>query len=265
MAAQKSESEIELVPIGVVLITIGGLILFFVLLLWVAAPQTMPGSVYRAIAPYLPQEGPIPTRMALAVLPAGVTITAAGSRAETAVLLPEFSATETYPDYFVSAAEAVVADPLAGQPVRISIPAIQLDAEVTAVGLERHTTDEGESYYQWQVPAGYLAGWHNNSARLGKPGNTVLNGHHNIFGEVFRDLIDLEEGDEITLYDQNQAYLYRVTHKEILPELGQPLAVRVANARWMDPTADERITLISCWPYTGNSHRLVIVAQPVDS
>ncbi len=261
MSAQSSASEEKRIPIGVVLITLGGLVLFFVLLIWAMAPRTMPAPVYRAIEPYLPQEGPIPTRMALAVVPEVANEPAE----ETAVLLPETAPEETYPDYFVSAAEAVVTNPEAGQPVHIRIPAIDLDTDVVEVGLEKQIADDGESYYQWQVPAGYLVGWHTSSARLGEPGNTVLNGHHNIFGEVFRHLVDLEEGDEITIYDKTKAYNYRVTQKEILPELGQPLEVRVENAQWIEPTDDERITLISCWPYTGNSHRLVIVAHPVDS
>ncbi|MCA9936801.1 MAG: sortase, partial [Anaerolineales bacterium] len=224
--------------------------------IWVLAPAMMPASVYRMIEPYLPQEGPIPTRMALAVVP-DIPPTA-----ESPVLLSETPNEEIYPDYFVSAADAVVTDPLAGQPLRIVIPSIDLDAGIVSVNLEQMTGDDGESYYQWQVPAGFLAGWHSNSARLGVNGNTVLNGHHNIYGEVFGSLVDLEEGDEITLYDKNQAYTYHVTTKEILPERGEPLEVRLENAKWIEPTADERITLITCWPYTSNSHRLVIVAQP---
>ena len=30
------------------------------------------------------------------------------------------------------------------------------------------------------------------------------------------------------------------------------------------PTTDERITLITCWPYTSNTHRLIIVAKPIE-
>ena len=38
------------------------------------------------------------------------------------------------------------------------------------------------------VPDFFAAGWHTDSTPPGFPGNTVLNGHHNIYGEVFRDL-----------------------------------------------------------------------------
>ena len=38
---------------------------------------------------------------------------------------------------------------------------------------------------------------------------------------------------------------------------------RLQNARWIAATADERLTLVTCWPNTTNSHRLIIVAEPV--
>jgi len=38
--------------------------------------------------------------------------------------------------------------------------------------------------------------------------------------------------------------------------------VRQENARWIAPTDDERLTLVTCWPYTNNTHRVVVVAKP---
>jgi sortase A len=40
--------------------------------------------------------------------------------------------------------------------------------------------------------------------------------------------------------------------------------VRLQNAQWIQPTTDERLTLVTCWPYNDNSHRLIIVARPID-
>jgi LPXTG-site transpeptidase (sortase) family protein len=149
-------------------------------------------------------------------------------------------------------------DPTTGIPTRIVIPAIKLDAPVETVGW--HTVD-GVS--QWDVPDHFAAGWLMTSATLGKPGNTALSGHHNISGEVFRNLVKLQPGDSITLYAQDQPFFYEVVSRRILPERGQSDEVRRANARWIQPTNDERITLITCWPYTSNTHRLVIVAKPI--
>ena len=90
----------------------------------------------------------------------------------------------------------------------------------------------------------------------------VVNGHHNIKGEVFRYLIDLEPGAHIELHAGDAVYYYTVTQKEILKERGEPPEVRYQNAQWIAPTADDRLTLVTCWPYTSNTHRLIIVAQP---
>jgi hypothetical protein len=48
----------------------------------------------------------------------------------------------------------------------------------------------------------------------------------------------------------------------IFEEKDQPLDVRLENARWILPSEDERITLVTCWPQDSNTHRLVIVAVP---
>lgn len=159
---------------------------------------------------------------------------------------------------FAPTRQPAPANPTGKAPTRIVIPAIKLDAPVETVGW--HTVD-GAS--QWDVPDAFAAGWLMTSAPLGKPGNTALAGHHNIDGEVFRNLVKLQPGDRITLYAQDQPFYYEVTLRRILPERGQPDSVRRANARWIQPTNDERITLITCWPYTSNTHRLVIVAKPL--
>lgn len=145
-------------------------------------------------------------------------------------------------------------------PTRIVAPAIGLDAEVIPMGwkaVERN----GQIVGEWVIPD-YAAGWHKNSALPGTGGNTVLSGHNNIAGEVFRYLENFEMGDEITLYAGDQTFLYRVEEKYIVREAGMPEEVRRRNAQWMMPTEDERLTLISCWPYWTNTHRIIIVARP---
>ncbi len=151
--------------------------------------------------------------------------------------------------------------PASGPPERLRIPAINLDARVVPVG--RYTVEEnGERYSVWQV-ADYAVGWHNTSAYPGHTGNVVLNGHHNIKGEVFRRLIDLKVGDLVMVYAGEHVYYYAVVEKHILKEKGEPPEVRRRNAQWIAPTDDERLTMVTCWPYTNNTHRLVVVARPV--
>jgi sortase A len=146
-------------------------------------------------------------------------------------------------------------------PTRILAPAIHLDAKVVPMSWES-VDRNGTLVSQWIVPAN-AAGWHVNSALPGHPGNVVLSGHHNIEGKVFRYVVDLNPGDEITLYVGDVPYSYTVSEKYILKEAGMPLDVRRKNARWIMPTEDERLTLVTCWPYEwpGNSHRVIVVAR----
>jgi sortase A len=154
-------------------------------------------------------------------------------------------------------------DPQSLIPGRIVVPAIELDAPVVSVGWETHEVN-GQAVSSWIVPNSFAAGFHSTSALPGTAGNTVLNGHHNIYGEVFRDLEDLQPGDEVVIYTGEKPQHYRVTERHILEEKYQPTEVRRQNAQFIMPTEDERLTMVTCWPYTNNTHRLIIVALPFE-
>ncbi len=150
--------------------------------------------------------------------------------------------------------------PAGPPPDRLTIPRLGLDAPIEPVGMTPSSVAPG--VVEWEAPDHRAAGWLNTSAPFGRPGNTVLDGHHNVKGEVFRDLWTLQAGDEITLHAGAQARRYVVRQVLILPEKGQPIEARLANARYLQPTADERLTLITCWPYENNTHRTVVIAFP---
>jgi sortase A len=154
---------------------------------------------------------------------------------------------------------------LPGIPERILIDQIDLNAPIIPVG--QHALTLGEhTYSQWDVPDFRAAGWHDSSARLGEVGNTVINGHHNIDGEVFRYLVALQPGAIITLESQqHRRYHYVIVQMMTLPEEDQPVETRRENARWILPTTDERVTLITCWPYYANTYRLVVIARPLSA
>ncbi|HEY74688.1 MAG TPA: sortase [Thermoflexia bacterium] len=148
-------------------------------------------------------------------------------------------------------------------PTRIVIPAIGLDAPVVTTTWEVVDVG-GVQQAVWQVPPMRAAGWHQGSAPLGVPGNTVLNGHNTTHGEVFRDLYRVQPGDRIFLYSNSRVFVYEVDEVLILPEAGQPLEVRLANARYIQPTQDERVTLVTCHPYGSLRYRLIVIAKPIE-
>ena len=95
-------------------------------------------------------------------------------------------------------------------------------------------------------------GQHIGSANPGENGNVVLTGHDDVYGEVFRRLDQLKPGDEITVFTTTSSYVYLVTETMIVA----PTYVQV-----MDPTPDATLTLISCYPYLINSHRIAVLAE----
>jgi len=123
-------------------------------------------------------------------------------------------------------------------PTRISIPAINVDALVV----------EGDLPEQLKLGVGHYLG----SANPGERGNMVLSAHDDIYGEIFRRLHELELGDEIVVYAGKQPYRYLVTAKQIV----EPTEVRVLGA-----TTKPVTTLITCYPYMVDTHRVVVVAE----
>ncbi len=93
------------------------------------------------------------------------------------------------------------------------------------------------------------------SGRPGKPGNVVLSGHNDIYGEPFRYLDRLKPGDEIVISTERQTYTYVVNEVQVV----DPTDVWV-----MGPTDEARVTLISCYPYRVNTRRIVVFAELAD-
>jgi sortase A len=159
------------------------------------------------------------------------------------------------------AADPSALPPEQGEPNRLVIPAIGLDTAIVDVGWQ--VVERGnQRTTEWQT-ADNAAGRHLNSARPGESGNVVLSGHHNTKGEVFRRISEQELAvdDAIYLYDaQGRRHTYQVSEvTKPLPEVGASEAQRLANARYIQPTRDARVTLVTCWPYWTNTHRIVVV------
>jgi len=253
--------------------------------IWVRVDAPPPPHITDQGAIVLAVTAPVPTpsRTAQATQPPGTatpeptTLTTRSSLAAgpTPALLPDWTVTPDTPTRTPTNSPPTarppeptpLPTPVPGAqrlPTRIVAPAIQLDATVVPMDWEM-VDRNGTMVSEWVVPS-KAAGWHVNSALPGHGGNVVLSGHHNIEGKVFRYVVDLEPGDEIILYAGAIPYYYTVTEKYILKEAGMPLEVRRRNAQWIMPTEDERVTLVTCWPYEwpGNTHRVIVVARPRD-
>jgi sortase A len=136
---------------------------------------------------------------------------------------------------------ALVPTPGPGNATRITIPSIGVDAPVV----------EGTGWEQLKKGVGHYVG----SADPGQVGNTVLSAHNDIFGEIFRDLDQLNDGDEIVIQTTTRSYTYVVRNTRIV----EPTEVSVMN-----PTHEPTTTLISCYPYLVDTQRIVVIAELVD-
>lgn len=144
-------------------------------------------------------------------------------------------------------------------PTRLVIPAIRLNAAVEVAGVVN--TPDGPV---WDVPED-AAGWHVNSALPGETGNLVLSGHHNTGGRVFQDLHAVVSGDLAYVFAGQDIHVYVVTERIVLREAGVSAEQRQANAQWIRATEDERLTLVTCYPWWTNTHRLIVVATPLEN
>jgi sortase A len=244
-----SSGEVESLPVTDMLLT--------------APTAALPTAAMPATSAPGPGSIPEPTS-ALGELTGAQPIGNPPAATEPALFIPTQDAAASSDDFLVEVQPTLAATQPAVRPAvptRIVIPMIGLDAPVTLAASQK-VSIAGKVYYQWLSPDKYASGWHTSSAYPGTPGNTVLNGHHNVFGKVFEHLVDLNIGETIDLYAGDTVFHYIVVNKMIVPERDAPIEQRLENARWLARSDDERLTLITCWPADNNTHRLIIVAIP---
>jgi len=123
-----------------------------------------------------------------------------------------------------------------GQPVRLKIPAINVDAAVESVG----QAPDGAM----DVPKDFNeTAWYDLGARPGAPGNAVVDGHvDSTTGKaVFWDLRKLVSGDQIVVVgDDGVERPFVVTASEAYSRAGVPLD------RVFGPTTETHLNLITC-------------------
>lgn len=144
--------------------------------------------------------------------------------------------------------------PKPGLPNRIVIASIALDAKVVDVGV---VIEDGKPV--WDTAA-FAVGYHQGTALPGQRGNAVLSGHISSpvsrKGEVFKRLPETRIGDRVDVFVDDRRYTYEISALKVVP----PTAIEV-----MEPTGDAVLTLITCYPDTQYTNRLVVVARLLSS
>jgi len=175
---------------------------------------------------------------------------------------------EPVTDNVVGAAPLSLAKPVSEKakqagspPTHLSIPSLGLEKPIVEVSAQVETVD-GQQVLVWAV-ADYAVGHNDTSADPGQGGNVVLTGHDDWHGEVFRYLHTIQNGAEITVTTADgMAHRYVVDQILYRQEAGVPLSERLKTGELIGPTADERLTLVTCWPYGVDDHRLIVIAHP---
>jgi sortase A len=136
-----------------------------------------------------------------------------------------------------SYADLPIPTPGAQQARQIQIPAIGVSAPIVL----------GDGWEQLKKGVGQHVG----TANPGEVGNVVVSAHNDIFGELFKDLDKLKTGDTVILTTQDRSFTYVITGTQIV----EPTRVDL-----MAPTPEKTLTMISCYPYRIDTHRIVVTA-----
>ncbi|MFC6984497.1 class E sortase [Streptomyces cirratus] len=99
------------------------------------------------------------------------------------------------------------------------------------------------------------------SARPGETGNFAVAGHRRTYGDPFKDVPELRPGDAVIIKDAVAWYTYTVR--------AEPLRVLPTETGVVDPVPQgspfsapgRYLTLTTCEPEWGHSHRLVVWAE----
>lgn len=146
-------------------------------------------------------------------------------------------------------------------PVRVRIPAIDVDAEVISVGIDSNLAVE--------VPENiFTVGWYKLGPAPGAPtGSAVLVGHRDgaVDGAgVFYNLGQLRPGDAVTVVDtMGERMRYEVIAREVIDKDAMPMA------ELFSPYGTPLLTLISCGGSYDRSNggyqaNVVVTAVPVE-
>lgn len=132
--------------------------------------------------------------------------------------------------------------PLAGDAIaRIDMPEIDKQSFVVE-GTDTESLRKGPGHYpETPLP--------------GERGTVGIAGHRTTYGAPFRDIDQLERGDEIRLDTPTATYVYRVERTRIVDD----------SALWVTrPVGYKRLVLTACHPLHSAAQRVAVFARQVD-
>lgn len=148
-------------------------------------------------------------------------------------------------------------------PVRLRMPALELDAAVEPMGWDVVMAD-GKETTQWIVPEDAL-GWQVNSIGAGGQGNLIIAGQQAVGDALLAPLAlgEVEPGQEILVTDDEG-----LTFRYVVTEVSDPIPLAGASddelakeAAYVILDGDARLTLLTGWPDFTTTHRVFAVAE----
>lgn len=100
-----------------------------------------------------------------------------------------------------------------------------------------------------------------NTSKPGEGSNIFIFGHSSyyiwdpgLYKQIFKNIENIKVGDEINVWNNKKEYKYMVTETKIV----EPTETSVLN-----PTKDEQLTLMTCYPPGTTEKRLIVIAKPI--
>lgn len=113
---------------------------------------------------------------------------------------------------------------------------------------------EGTAVKDLQKGLGHYA----NTAQLGQQGNFSVAGHRRTYGDPFKDFPELRPGDAVVLRDDTTWYTYRIDDKPYRTVPSDVAVIDPVPAKSPFRSPGRYLTLTTCDPEWGSSHRLIV-------
>lgn len=144
------------------------------------------------------------------------------------------------------------------QPASALIPPVEAHIGIARLGVSgapvwaRDYIQVGWNAFTYDIVPHYGVTRFASSADFGQPGLTMISGHDDEFGMIFKNLGRMRRGDIITVAKANRTYRYSVTSVIVVT----PDNVAALTATYTHST----LGLISCTPYMVDTQRVLVRA-----